>query len=253
MSLPWNTAWITGAGSGIGRALALALAKQAVVVAASAPSGTELEGLAAESGNGGILPAPLDVTDRAAVAAAAAAAIRVFRGPPDLAVLNAGTFAPMPAAAFDAERFRAQIEVNLMGTVHMLEALLPAYLAARRGQIAIVASVAGYRGLPTAAAYGATKAALINLAESLKFDLDRAGVKLQIVNPGFVKTPPTGRDDFEMPFPMPVEAAAKRVIAGMQSSRFEITFPRRLTWRLKLLRVLPYRAYFAITRRRTGF
>ncbi len=253
MSLPWNTAWITGASSGIGRALALALAKQAVVVAASAPSRTELEGLAAESGNGGILPAPLDVNDRAAVGAAVEAAIRVFRGPPDLAVLNAGTFVPMPAAAFDAERFRAQIEVNLMGVVHMLEALLPAYLAARRGQIAIVASVAGYRGLPTAAAYGATKAALINLAESLKFDLDRAGVKLQIVNPGFVKTPPTERDDFEMPFLMPVDAAARRMIAGMQSSRFEIAFPRRLTWRLKLLRLLPYRAYFAITRRRTGF
>ncbi len=245
MLRPWNTAWITGAGSGIGRALALALARQAVVVAASAHSREALEALAAEAGSG-ILPAPLDITDRAAVSAAAQAAIRVFRGPPDLAVLNADTFLPMPAAAFDAERFRAQIEANLMGTVHMLEALLPAYLAARRGQVAIVASVAGYRGLPAGAAYGATKAALINLAESLKYDLDRAGVKIQIVNPGFAKTPLAGGNDFEMS----PDAAARRMIAGMQRNRFEVAFPRRVAWRLKLLRLLPYRAYFAISRRR---
>jgi len=252
MSLPWKTAWITGASSGIGRALALALAREGVVVAASARSREALEALAAEAGNGRILPTPLDVADRAAVTAAAEAAVRVFRGPPDLAVLNAGTYLPMSADAFDAARFRTQVEVNLMGTVHMLEALLPAYLAAKKGHIAIVSSVAGYRGLPTGAAYGATKAALNNLAESLKYDLDRAGVKLQLVNPGFVKTPLTGKNDFKMPFLMPVEDAVARMIAGLRSSRFEITFPRRFTWQLKLLRLLPYRLYFAITRRRTG-
>jgi NAD(P)-dependent dehydrogenase (short-subunit alcohol dehydrogenase family) len=256
MPLPWKTAWITGASSGIGRELARALARRGVVVAASARSRDALEALAAEAGadpaNARILPTPLDVTDRAAVKAAAEAAIRVFRGPPDLVVLNAGTFLPMTAEAFDAARFRAQVEVNLMGTVHMLEALLPAYLAARRGHIAIVSSVAGYRGLPTSAAYGATKAALINLAESLKHDCDRAGVKLQLVNPGFVKTPLTDKNDFAMPHLMPVEKAVARMIAGLQTRRFEITFPRRFTWQLKALRLLPYRVYFAITRRRTG-
>lgn len=255
MPLPWKTAWITGASSGIGRELALALARRGVVVAASARSREALESLAAEAaaaGSGRILPTPLDVSDRAAVKAAAEAAIRVFRGPPDLAVLNAGTYLPMSAAAFDAARFSAQVEVNLMGAVHMLDALLPAYLEARKGHIAIVSSVAGYRGLPTSAAYGATKAALINLAESLKYDLDRAGVKLQLVNPGFVKTPLTDKNDFKMPFLMPVDKAVERMIAGFQSGRFEITFPRRFTWTLKLLRLLPYRLYFAITRRRTG-
>jgi hypothetical protein len=252
MPLPWKTAWITGASSGIGRALALALAREGVVVAASARSRGALEALAAEAGTGRILPTPLDVADRAAVTLAAEAALRVFRGPPDLAVLNAGTYLPISAEAFDAARFRAQVEANLMGAVHMLEALLPAYLAARRGHIAIVSSVAGYRGLPTSAAYGATKAALSNLAESLKYDLDRAGVKLQLVNPGFVKTPLTDKNDFKMPFLMPVEKAVERMIAGLQSNRFEITFPRRFTWQLKLLRLLPYRLYFAITRRRTG-
>ena len=252
MPLPWKTAWITGASSGIGRALALALAREGVVVAASARSRGALEALATEAGSGRILPTPLDVADRDAVKAAAEAAIRVLRGPPDLAVLNAGTYLPMTAAGFDAARFRTQVEVNLMGTVHMLEALLPAYLAARKGHIAIVSSVAGYRGLPTSAAYGATKAALSNLAESLKYDLDRAGVKLQLVNPGFVKTPLTDKNDFKMPFLMPVDKAVARMIAGLQTNRFEITFPRRFTWQMKLLRVLPYRLYFAVTRRRTG-
>ncbi len=256
MSLPWKTAWITGASSGIGRELALALARRGIVVAASARSRDALEALAAEAGadprSARILPTPLDVTDRTAVAAAAEAVIRVFRGPPDLVVLNAGTYLPMAAETFDAARFRTQVEVNLMGTVHMLEALLPACLAARRGHIAIVASVAGYRGLPTSAAYGATKAALINLAESLKYDCDRAGVKLQIVNPGFVETPLTAKNEFAMPHLMPVGKAVARMIAGLQRGRFEITFPRRFTWQLKLLRLLPYRLYFAITRRRTG-
>lgn len=256
MSLPWKTAWITGASSGIGRELALALARRGIVVAASARSRDALEALAAEAGadprSARILPTPLDVTDRTAVAAAAEAVIRVFRGPPDLVVLNAGTYLPMAAETFDAARFRTQVEVNLMGTVHMLEALLPACLAARRGHIAIVASVAGYRGLPTSAAYGATKAALINLAESLKYDCDRAGVKLQLVNPGFVETPLTAKNEFAMPHLMPVGKAVARMIAGLQRGRFEITFPRRFTWQLKLLRLLPYRLYFAITRRRTG-
>ena len=256
MSLPWKTAWITGASSGIGRELARALARRGVAVAASARSRDALEALAAEAGadpqSARILPTPLDVTDRAAVQAAAEAAIRVFRGPPDLVVLNAGTYLPMAAETFDAARFRTQVEVNLMGTVHMLEALLPACLAARRGHIAIVASVAGYRGLPTSAAYGATKAALINLAESLKYDCDRAGVKLQLVNPGFVETPLTAKNEFAMPHLMPVGKAVARMIAGLQRGRFEITFPRRFTWQLKLLRLLPYRLYFAITRRRTG-
>jgi NAD(P)-dependent dehydrogenase (short-subunit alcohol dehydrogenase family) len=256
MPLPWKTAWITGASSGIGRELALALARRGVTVAASARSRDALEALAAEAGaepaNARILPTPLDVTDRAAVKAAAEAAIRVFRGPPDLVVLNAGTFLPMAAEIFDAARFRTQVEVNLMGTVHMLEALLPACLAVRHGHIAIVSSIAGYRGLPTSAAYGATKAALINLAESLKYDCDRAGVKLQLINPGFVKTPLTDKNDFAMPHLMPVEMAVARMIAGLQTRRFEITFPRRFTWQLKLLRLLPYRLYFAITRRRAG-
>lgn len=254
MALPWKTAWITGASSGIGRSLAMRLARRGVAVAVSARSRDGLESLAQEAGAAAarIVPVPLDVTDRDATQAALVSAIQTLGGLPDLAVLNAGTYEPMAAANFDAARFRVQMEVNLMGTVHALEALLPRYLAARRGHIAIVASVAGYRGLPRAAAYGPTKAALINLAESLKFDLDRAGVKLQLVDPGFVKTPLTDKNDFTMPFLMPVDRAVTAMIAGLRSGRFEINFPRRFTWQMRLLRILPYRLYFAIVRARSG-
>lgn len=246
--------WITGASSGIGRALALALVRQGTLVAASARNVQALEDLVIEArdGPGRILPAALDITDRAAVHAAAGAAVRLFKGPPAIVVLNAGTYVPMSAATFDAGAYRLQVETNLMGTVHALEALLPACLAAGRGHIAVMASVAGYRGLPTAAAYGATKAALISLCESLKFDLDRAGVKIQIVNPGFVKTPLTDKNTFAMPYLMPVDKAVARMLKGFASNRFEIAFPRRLAWSLKLLRILPYRLYFPIARRRTG-
>jgi NAD(P)-dependent dehydrogenase (short-subunit alcohol dehydrogenase family) len=247
-----GTAWITGASSGIGRELALQLARRGTKVAASARNREALDALAAQAPPGAIRPVPLDVADRAAVAPALAAVTAALGGLPDLAVLNAGTYIPLSAGDFDAAKYRAQIEINLMGTVHCLEALMPPLMAAGRGHIAVVASVAGYRGLPTGAAYGATKAALINLCESLKFDLDRAGVKLQLVNPGFVKTPLTDKNQFRMPYLMPVDKAAARMIEGFASSRFEIAFPRRFALQLKFMRILPYRPYFWLAKKATG-
>jgi short-subunit dehydrogenase len=128
---------------------------------------------------------------------------------------------------------------------------MPAMIARGTGQIAIVSSVAGYRGLPRAIAYSATKAALIAMAESLKFDLDQTGVMINVINPGFVKTPLTDRNDFPMPFLMPVEAAAKRIADGLARGRFEIAFPRRFAAILKLMRILPYALYFPLVGRTT--
>ncbi|MBM3526439.1 MAG: SDR family NAD(P)-dependent oxidoreductase, partial [Alphaproteobacteria bacterium] len=144
------------------------------------------------------------------------------------------------------------VDVNLMGVVNCLAPVLASMRARRAGHIAIVASVAGYGGLPTAAAYGASKAALINMAESLKLDCDRLGLKLQLVNPGFVKTPLTDRNEFQMPFLMPIEDAVSALIAGLDSDRFEITFPRRFAFLMKLVNLLPYPGYFAALRRITG-
>ena len=247
-------AWVTGASSGIGRALALKLAAQGFTVVASARGADDLTALEAEAQSAGtrIVPAVLDVTDRAA-AQDLIAAIEARHGPIALAVLNAGIYLPVDGLAPDIGRFTKSFAVNLDGTVNCLAPLIERMVARRRGQIAIVSSVAGYSGLPTSAAYGATKAGLTNLAESLKFDLDRADVLIQIVHPGFVETPATAKNPFPMPCLVPVETAAARIAAGLASGRFEITFPRRFTYVLKLLRMLPYGLYFPLVARATGW
>lgn len=240
-------AWITGAGKGIGRAVALKLAARGVQVAASARTVADLESLARDAGDGSVVPFPVDVTDEAAVAATVEA-IEARFGALDLAILNAGTHVPVRARDFRAEPFHTLMEVNVLGVVHGLAALLPRFMARRSGRIVVVSSVAGYRGLPTAAAYGASKAALINMCEALKPDLDRHGVGITLVNPGFVRTPLTDKNPFRMPFLMDPDDAAERLVRGVERGRFEVTFPRRFTWGMKLLRCLPYSLYFYLVR-----
>lgn len=241
--------WITGASSGLGAALAGRLARDGRTVALSARSADKLDAVARQSaGPGSLHPVPLDTQDPEA-ACAAVARIEAELGPIGQAVLNAGTHQPVDPRALKVEDFRKLVEVNLMGTVHCLAAVLPPMLARRRGRIAIVASVAGYRGLPTAAAYGMTKAGLINLAEALRVELAPSGIVVQIVNPGFVRTPLTDRNRFPMPFLMEPEAAAEAFFRGLQSDRFEIAFPRRFVWMMKVLRCLPAPLAFAVTRR----
>ena len=243
-------AWITGASSGLGRALALRMASEGWQVTASARSGDQLQSLAALAAAfpGAVHALPLDVTRRDAVAAAVEQMVQSY-GLPDLVVLNAGTHKPTPAAQLAARDFQELIELNLMGTVNCLEAVLPPLRGRGRGQIALVASLAGYVGLPLAGAYGMTKAGLINLAEALRPELEAEGIMLQVVNPGFVKTPLTDKNPFEMPFLMEVEDAAAAFYDGLQSQRFEIIFPRRFAYLLKILRLLPYPLALAMTRK----
>lgn len=244
-----QSAWVVGASSGIGRALALRLARAGLPVIVSARNAAALQELTAEAANlkGSIMPLPMDVTDRDAVKRALGVIERT--APLGLAVLNAGTHRPMLARDFSTEDLRKLVDLNLMGTANCLEAILPVMLARGRGQIAIVSSVAGYFGLPTSAGYGATKAGLINMAEALQPELRQAGVKLQIVNPGFVRTPLTDKNPFPMPFLMEVDDAADAFYRGLKSNRVEIVFPRRLAWLLRLLRLLPYRLSLSMTRR----
>jgi short-subunit dehydrogenase len=242
--------WITGASYGLGRTVALQLAARGDRVAVSARSLDKLQALAAEAPAGRILPYALDVTDRQSVADCVAR-IEAEQGPIDIALLNAGTHEPVSAGDFSVAKVRTLVELNLMGTANCLEPLLAGFRARGRGHIAIVASVAGYRGLPTSAAYGATKAGLINMAESLKPECDRLGVKLQIVNPGFVRTPLTDKNPFPMPFLMEPEDAARALIRGLDGNSFEISFPKRFTCLLKILRCLPYAVYFPMIRRAT--
>jgi short-subunit dehydrogenase len=237
--------WITGAGSGIGEALTDVLSARGQSVIASGRRAEPLDKLAARYSN--VLAYPLDVTDRAAVTRA----VREI-GDIDTAILCAGTHQPTPAQDFDAAVVRALIETNLMGAVHCIEALLPGMLARRHGHLAIVASVAGYRGLPMVAGYSASKAGLIALTESVKQDLDGSGVRVSLINPGFVDTPLTRRNSFPMPDIITAEAAAAAILRGLSSDRFETAFPRRFALGMKILRILPDRLYFAAMRKMTG-
>ena len=177
-------AWVTGASGGIGAAVALRLARDGWTVAASARRLPQLQEVANLAAVGAIVPVPLDVTDPEAVTRGVAG-IEERLGPIALAVLNAGTYQADSAESFSAQAVRELFDLNLMGTVHGLEALLPRMIARGSVRIAVVSSAAGFRGLPRAAGYGATKAALIALCESLKFDLDPLGVTIQVVTPGF--------------------------------------------------------------------
>jgi NAD(P)-dependent dehydrogenase (short-subunit alcohol dehydrogenase family) len=243
---PWQVAWITGAGTGIGRALALDLAREGVKVAATARTERNLSLLAAH--HVAVDFHPLDVTDKTAVAEAVEE-IESALGPIDLAILSAGAWRPLSAQKFDATAVREALETNYMGAVHCIDVLLPRMIERRRGHIAIMASVVGYRGMERAGGYAPTKAALINLAECLYADAAQYGVKISIVNPGFVDTPMTRGAEFPLPFMLSAEDASERILAGLRKAKFEIAFPWVLVWPLKIARILPYRLYFWTLRR----
>ena len=243
-------AWVTGASSGIGRFVVLELVRRGWTVAVSARRASELEALAKEAPDRRILPFALDVTDREACASVVSQ-IEAEAGPIALAFLNVGTHVPGDQPLI-GEAARMTLDVNLGGTINQLEPILPALQKRGRGQLAVVASVAGYGGLPGAAAYCASKSALITLCASMKFTLDRDGVLMQVVCPGFVKTPLTDKNDFPMPFLMQADEAARRICDGLQTTRFEIAFPRRMYLMLKLLNLLPYSWYFWLVAKGTG-
>lgn len=238
--------WITGGGSGIGRALARAVAASGDRVVISGRRLTALQ----ETANGlpNIIPFALDVADPTSVTATVAD-IESRLGPIDIAILSAAQYQPMDLGDFDSGLFRQLLTTNVIGVANCLDPLFKGMLVRRNGQIAVIASVAGYRGLPKAAAYGAGKAALINMIEALKPSADAAGIKLQIINPGFVETPMTEANDFPMPFLIKTEEAVRHIRRGLDGSSFEIAFPRLFVWLLKIGKILPAWLYFAITRR----
>lgn len=240
-------AWVTGGGTGIGRSLALRLAAAGWTVAIS---GRRSGPLAATAGLDPerLHAYPLDVADLQAVRATVSR-IETELGPLSLVILNAGIGQFVKLSEYSAEISTKHMQVNYLGVVHGLDAILPGFRQRHAGHIVIVASVAGYRGVPRAAAYGPTKAALINLAECLRFDLERQGINISICNPGFIDTPMTAENDFPMPFLMPVDKAADVLYRGILKKKFEITCPWRLVVTLKLLRCLPYAIYFPLLRK----
>ncbi|MGF1455586.1 MAG: SDR family NAD(P)-dependent oxidoreductase [Alphaproteobacteria bacterium] len=249
-----GVAWVTGASSGIGRDTAIALCAEGWRVAGTARREKDLQDLADEVKDlpGSIHPYAADVTDRSAMAGVVEA-IEADQGPLALVILNAGIYLPLEVPEFDAEIFEKSFSVNVLGTAYGLESVIPRMIGRSKGHIAMVSSVTGYGGLPTSAAYGATKAALINMAEAMKIELDRHGVRVSIINPGFVETPAQDDNAFPKPFMIPSKKAADLIVKGLKRQAFEITFPKIFTYQLKILKWLPRDWYIALIKRQTGW
>ncbi|MES9851233.1 MAG: SDR family NAD(P)-dependent oxidoreductase [Candidatus Thiodiazotropha sp. L084R] len=246
--LPTKIAWITGGGSGIGRSLALALDELGCKVLISGRNKERLEATAKQAGQQNVQSVPLDVTNPVAVIQTVDSILEQH-GRIDLAFLNAGDYTPMKLNDFDSKLFHRLMNTNYLGVVNCLAALLPDMRSRHAGEILITASLSGYCGLPGAAPYGASKAALINLAESLHPELIREGVTLRLINPGFVSTDLTDKNEFKMPSLISPEEAAEEIMKSLPSRCFEIRFPTGFALVMKLIKFLPYRLYFALMRR----
>ena len=247
MRIRGSVAWITGGSSGIGAALARELSRRGARVAVTARRGALLEQVAA-SAPGEVRAVPGDVREPEALRAAVAA-VEAGAGPVDLAVLNAGIWTQVDVRNWDSTVIRDHVESNFMGMVNSLDAVLPGMIARRRGTIVGVASVAGYRGYTRAEAYGPSKAAEINLLESLRIDLAPLGIDVQLVNPGFVRTPLTERNAFPMPFMIEAPDAARRIAQAIERGKAEAVFPLPYRIGMKLVRLAPIRLYTAVSRR----
>lgn len=237
--------WVVGASSGIGAALAEELVGRGASVAVSARREAELREVAGVR----MLPVALDVTSRADVRDAATA-VRDGLGGLDTVVWCAGLWKRFDAATWSADTFAQHVEVNLLGLNNLLGEVVPSMVAERAGHVVGVASVAGYRGLPGAEAYGATKAAQINLLESLRGAVARHGVDVTTVCPGFVRTPMTAENSFPMPFMVEVDRAAREVADAVESRAATKVFPWQMALLMGAARYVPPRLWTALTRTR---
>jgi NADP-dependent 3-hydroxy acid dehydrogenase YdfG len=244
--------WLVGASSGIGLACAKALhAAGAQVIVSARDLGTLSEWAATCKSQG--LPVELlslDVTDALQVKYVARQV--AAGGKLDFLLYCAGHYRAQRATDFDLTDMLRHQDVNYNGLLRVLDAVLPMFLQQGSGHISVVSSVAGWRGLPNGLAYGPTKAAVTHVAETLYMDLQDKGIGVSVVNPGFVATPLTAQNNFQMPALLSPEQAAEAMLAGWSQGLFDIHFPKRFTGWLKLMRLLPYRAYFALVRRFTG-
>ncbi|MEP5153039.1 SDR family NAD(P)-dependent oxidoreductase [Planktotalea sp.] len=227
-----RTYWLIGASEGLGRELAKRLVQSGAHVILSARSAQRLTELADALGNATALP--LDVTDSASVELA-------FKevGDIDGVIYNAGVYDPMRTQDWESDAALKMLDVNFTGAMRVLSHVAPQFAKAGRGDITLIGSLAGYRGLPAAIGYGASKAALISLAETMRFDLRKSGVTVRIINPGFIKTRLTNKNDFSMPQLMSADVAANHVMKAMERTRFRTDFPRPFSWLIRAADRLP--------------
>jgi short-subunit dehydrogenase len=236
-----NCIWITGASTGIGKALALKLASKGLTVVASARSIKNLKKLKNESKSlkGSINIYPIDISLRSQVVSTLNKIEKKF-GNIGTVILNAAINEPINSQNFSSQKLENIMRINYIGTANVLDQIIKNFTKRKSGKIAVVASLAGYVGFPNSSAYSPTKAALINLCESLRSDLEQYNVVLQVINPGFVKTPMTDKNNFYMPFLISSEKSAEYIYKGLLTNRFEIFYPKIFGYILKVLRFLPY-------------
>ena len=238
--------WITGASSGIGKSVALKFAKEGWIVAASARRKKLLEQL--QSVNENIYSFPLDVTDRYECKNVFNNILKKFNKI-EICLFCTGIHDPLSEKKFNLDKIRKIIEVNFFGIMNTVDSIYEHFKDKKSGQISIVSSVAGYRGLPGAAAYCSSKSALISFSESLHFEMKRFNVRVSIINPGFIKTPMTDENNYTMPMIKSPEYAANQIYKGLvKSNDFEIHFPKKFTFLMKILKILPSSLYFRIVK-----
>lgn len=227
-----KTYWLIGASEGLGRALARKLNDEGARLILSARNAERLQSLGDELGNA--LVVPMDVTDAAAVRRAVAE-VGAVHG----VIYNVGTYEPMRAREWDRDAALRIVDVNFTGAMRVLGEVVPGFVQRGQGDITLVGSLAGYRGLPAAIGYGASKAALISLAQTMRFDLKGTGVVVRLVNPGFIRTRLTAKNGFRMPMLMTPEDAAQQVLVAMRRRRFRRDFPAPFSWGIRLFSWLP--------------
>ena len=242
-----RSVWLIGASSGIGLATAKALHAAGARVVVSARKAKLLQEFV--EAHPGAQAVVLDVADTAAIATAARY-VQTQQGL-DVVMYCAGYYLSQRATSYSLPEMLRHMDINYTGALRVLDAVLPELLPQQRGHISFISSVAGFRGLPQSLAYGPTKAALINLAEALHYDVSPHGIGVSLINPGFVETPLVANNDFPMPALITPEKAASEILKGWRKGEFHIHFPKRFTRLLLLLRSLPYRWYFALVRRGT--
>lgn len=239
--------WIIGASSGIGAALALELSTRGAKIALSARRADELHDVKNSLSGDGHLVMPMDVSVIDDVASTHRK-IKAEWKTLDSVIFLAAIYAFHSPKRKDIDFIHKMMDVNVKGAMTVTETVLSTFQSQGYGQIALCGSIAGYRGLPNGQPYCAGKAAIINYAESLKVEMEPANIDVKVINPGFVETPLTDKNDFPMPMMIKAEDAANRIANGLQSRRFEIDFPKRMTYLMKFLRHLPNCLYFMVAR-----
>ena len=243
--------WITGASSGIGKSLALKFAKEGWQVAASARREDLLNQLSESNKN--ITSFPLDVTDTERCKEIFEKIKNKYQNL-DICFFSTGTWDPKKEKEINIDQMKNVMDINFFGTLNCIKAVEKYFKDKKNGHLSIVSSIAGYRGLPNSTGYGASKAALNNLTESLYFDFGRYGVRVSLISPGFIKTPMTDKNDFKMPFLKTTEYAAEKIYDGLINKKvFEIHFPKSLTLILKILSFLPSKIYFGLIGKMTKY